>query len=364
MEEEVNNLNDSTAPSGSGSSGQDIPGKQPNKIDEEIEKNLLIRTMPHRFKVSVPDKKRKKTKAVGAVIMIVGLIVMAAAVYLVYAFLINPQKVVSPQTQTKPTTQTNTNKTSTSVTEKNETSNTEPEKKEEKQPTPTVATNSPAVVETKPATTTATSTIPQIATSTTVSTTSVPAVPKGQTATIVDSDNDGLSDKEEALIGTNINLVDSDGDTFSDSSELDNLYNPAGPGRLAANMNISQYKDDQKKFSIFYPSVWRVQKTGDSVIFSSSDNSFVQVVYEQNTEKKGILLWYNEQFSDSPATLSDIIVKNGWEGLYNKDSGVFYLTDADKTGIFTISYVPSSEGDMTYYNIFRMMVSSFALEVK
>jgi hypothetical protein len=355
---ELSDMKDSVAAGDGSASGYPSANQPRSGIDEEIEKNLLIKTMPRRFKVSVPDKQKTKTKAVGAVIMIIGLIVMAAAVYLVYIFLINPQKTVAPVTNNKPVAPA----APVVKTEEPVVPPLEPEIKEAP-----VATTSPVVVQV-PATTSepiipstpATST-DAIVPTTTPSSSVVPVEPA---AAIIDSDGDGLSDSEEALFGTNANLTDSDGDGFSDSAELENLYNPAGEGRLAVNLNIMQYKDDQKGYSVFRPAAWRVQNVGDSVIFSAPDNSFVQIVYEANSEKKGILLWYNEQFSDASASLSDVIIKNGWEGLYHRDNRIVYLADLAKNAILTISYVPSQEGDMTYYNVFRTMVSSFAIDAK
>lgn len=79
--------------------------------------------------------------------------------------------------------------------------------------------------------------------------------PPGGSVAVVDTDGDGLSDQEEAQLGTDPNKVDSDddglsdreevrtydtdpnnpdtdGDSFEDGSEVENGYDPNGPGRL------------------------------------------------------------------------------------------------------------------------------------
>jgi hypothetical protein len=48
----------------------------------------------------------------------------------------------------------------------------------------------------------------------------------------VDTDGDGLLDFEEDLYGTDVNKVDTDGDGYSDAEEIENGYNPLGPGTL------------------------------------------------------------------------------------------------------------------------------------
>lgn len=47
-----------------------------------------------------------------------------------------------------------------------------------------------------------------------------------------DSDNDGLTDMEEIIYGTDSQNPDSDGDGYKDGAEVDNGYNPLGPGKL------------------------------------------------------------------------------------------------------------------------------------
>jgi hypothetical protein len=47
-----------------------------------------------------------------------------------------------------------------------------------------------------------------------------------------DSDSDGLSDVMESFYGTNALKPDTDGDGFMDGEEVDNGYNPLGPGKL------------------------------------------------------------------------------------------------------------------------------------
>ena len=47
-----------------------------------------------------------------------------------------------------------------------------------------------------------------------------------------DTDNDGLSDDEEAEYGCDINNPDSDGDGYLDGDEVENGYDPMGEGKL------------------------------------------------------------------------------------------------------------------------------------
>lgn len=48
----------------------------------------------------------------------------------------------------------------------------------------------------------------------------------------LDNDNDGLSNAEEVVYGTDLNNPDTDGDGYLDGIEVENGYNPLGEGKL------------------------------------------------------------------------------------------------------------------------------------
>lgn len=47
---------------------------------------------------------------------------------------------------------------------------------------------------------------------------------------VLDSDSDGLTNLQEAQLGTDPNKADTDGDGFNDGQEVQAGYNPLGPG--------------------------------------------------------------------------------------------------------------------------------------
>lgn len=55
----------------------------------------------------------------------------------------------------------------------------------------------------------------------------------GTNIEVVDSDSDGLTDRDEIRVfETDPNVADTDGDSFSDGDEVRNGYDPKGPGKL------------------------------------------------------------------------------------------------------------------------------------
>ncbi len=318
-------------------------------LDEEIEKNIRIRTMPHKFKIS-SQTNDKKTAVVGVVIMVVGLLVLVAAVYLAYVFLVNPQAgkkapVVknAPVVETeKPVVKTDTKNETTPVAENTS--------------TPEVQATSTDILNGTSTTGIASSSLDNISTSTTP----VAGAPVG--AKVVSS----LSVAEKALFGIDPLKADSDsdGDGFQDLSEVLGLYDPAGPGKITDNPHIGVYQNVPDKYSVFYPKNWRTQnlENGDSLIFTAADNSLIQVISQLNTNKETIKDWYNEQFPEAPVGDSSIYSRNGWQGIFQQDKEIFYLTDAASNRLYTISYVPAANNDLSFYNIFLMMINSFTVK--
>jgi hypothetical protein len=328
-------------------------------LDEEIEKNIRIRTMPRKFKISTAAGD-KKTTIVGAVIMIVGVLVLIAAVYLAYIFLINPKAAPAPVPKT-------TTQPSAPAQPANPSPATTPAK---------IATTTGKITPTPVATSTnkvASSTQPIIATTTApVATTTAPfsasstlahdGLPPG--SKVLDSDKDGLTDAEEAIFGTDPNKADTDGDGYLDGAEVLSLYNPTGSGKIAADQYIGVYADAAANFSVNYPKIWQVQNlnSGQSIIFSAADNSFIEIVSMPDTGHLSIKDWYNGQFPDTPVTDADIVAKNGWQGVFHQSRETFYLADSARNTIYTISYVPATDGEPLYYHIFLMMINSFILK--
>lgn len=308
------------------------------KID--IEKNILIHTMPRKFKVSANGARSGKTKIVGIIIMIAGVLILIALVYLAYIYLIK-----APAQPKEPTVKTEIPK---------EIETPEEEEVEEEVEEPKIE-ETPVEEEEIATTTEETATSSQEATSTE----ELPVE-----GIVQDSDEDGLSDLEEEIFGSDINLADSDGDGYEDKGEVGNLYNPAGTGLLADNPNISQYQNSAFGYRLLYPAIWFEQSIGDasSVIFGATNGSFVQIISQANEDKMAIDDWFVKQFPEETVKEGDIMEGDNWQGIFHKDKKIFYLTDTDNGSLFIISYVPEPEDSLDYYNIFKMAIDSFQIE--
>ncbi|MBU4256941.1 hypothetical protein KKC04_00840 [Patescibacteria group bacterium] len=178
-----------------------------------------------------------------------------------------------------------------------------------------------------------------------------------------DSDQDGLTDKEEELIGSGAASRDSDQDGYDDLSEMMNLYNPAGPDKLLANPNIKSYFNTAYHYSLLYPAGWQQSEIAgaDSVMFKSGDQQFMQIIVQPNAGGESISGWYNKQFGEHEAGGFGMITTDSWQGIKNEDGLTVYLTDYGYKYIFILTYNPGLSKTLDYKNIFEMMIKSFEI---
>jgi hypothetical protein len=152
---------------------------------------------------------------------------------------------------------------------------------------PVVTAENEPVVETPPAlppepeTTTPPPNIPppQSITTSTQETPTGPTPPT-QPTEAADTDGDGLSDPEEAVLGTDFTMADSDGDGFTDGSELQNGYDPAATSLTITNSpryRTVQIGNGEAILDVYLPTAWTVgvdTATGGNVIQTGTPTDF------------------------------------------------------------------------------------------
>lgn len=306
--------------------------KEPVQVD-----NLAIHVMPERFRHE--SVKQDGAKNMGLLIIVAGIAVLLAAGVALYYFLFKEPDVVITQ---KPSV----------VAENN-------------QPAAELAAKAPEILT---ATGTETATLPsdvEIATTTLATTTAETAPLPDFSLTIgADHDNDGLTDKEEILLGISSTTPDTDGDGYLDGAEFINLYNPAGADKLTANPRIALYENKTFAYDLLYPSAWQTSVNGgdDSLMFKTGDNQFIQVIVQPNVNKETLEEWYREQLDVLTISEAERVSGLNWQGLKTPDGLNIYLTDKKQNYIFSLTYNPAGADTLEYFNIFQMVVKSFNLK--
>ena len=315
-----------------------------------LDQGVTIYTMPERFRFD--HFKVKTAKNTGLFIVIGGVIFLIIIATLFYFFIYQwkptPPEQAGQKTEIATTSQSARQQAAPPIEPLPET--TSPAL--EILPTETQATSSLVATSTTELTT---------ATSTTATSTQISEPTEFQP--VADSDGDGLTDPEEELIGSSKDSQDSDGDGYSDLTEVLNLYNPIDNQKLASNTNFTIYQNNTFKYSLLFPKNWSQTINGgeDSVMFRSADNHFIQVIVQTNSKKQTIQDWYREQFNQPTIPNNNLVPALTWYGIKGSDGLIIYLTDLARKHIYTLTYNPAVNNNLSYFNIFSAMVKSFTI---
>lgn len=142
----------------------------------------------------------------------------------------------------------------------------------------------------------------------------------------LDSDQDGLTNSEEALLGTNPNKTDSDGDGFADGSEVIGGYDPAVKNGKLVN---SQYlkKETVSTLDILIPTTWeRKPGLGGSVQILTGTPAVITIDLQPYATQQTLLDWVVAQNMGASAQdfTADKTV-SGVDVVYSKDRMTAWL---------------------------------------
>lgn len=174
-----------------------------------------------------------------------------------------------------------------------------------------------------------------------------------------DTDNDGLTDVEEALFGTNPNSSDSDNDIYSDGSELLSGYDPTKPQTTLADSSLFKTYNHQN-YSIIYPDGFQLKELGESeVIFQAPNGEFVEVIVILNSDKLNLLDWYQKQQPAEDPNLLTSLTVNNLLGLRSADQLTYYLAAPNLSQIYLVTYNVGNLNQTNFMTTFQVMVKSF-----
>lgn len=189
-----------------------------------------------------------------------------------------------------------------------------------------------------------------------------PTLPPGG----LDSDSDGLSDVEEAVLGTDAHNPDTDTDGFLDGNEVFHLYNPAAraPGRLLDSGLVKTFSGSAG-WSLYIPQAWEGSlETSDGAhasIRTGREEVFTMSI-EANPSNLPIDSWLLQATSSTDAatsTLRAITTKGGLRGFLSGDR----MTAAFgwETQVFVLRYELRGQAFVNLRTFFEMMMNSLRL---
>lgn len=188
----------------------------------------------------------------------------------------------------------------------------------------------------------------------------------------LDTDNDGLTDVEEAAYTTDPNKPDTDGDSFLDGKEartdgsvvgeLYMGYNPKGEGKLEGSSLVVRQENETKEYSVLVPTTWTVTKdaTGGMLITPTlPTGEFFQVRINDNATQMTPSQWYQSANPASLVTSLTTMAINGLEGILSEDYSTVYLFKGTK--VYSLQYSTGALSQVNYRTTFDMIMRSFKL---
>lgn len=229
---------------------------------------------------------------------------------------------------------------------------------------PVVTANSEPIVETPPSLPPEpqdTTTVPNIPPPQPI-TTSTPPIPEPTITRTeaADTDGDGVSDPEEAVISTDATMPDSDGDGFTDGSELQNGYDPAA-AKVAISAS-SRYHDVAvgSTLGVYLPSSWTVSVdpslAGQFHIQTGTPTSFtVQIASRPSGTTFSDWLLLNDPSADISA-MRALTTKAGFQAHMTFDRLHSYIEIPGS--MVVITYVPGGSSTYDFRLLYDMIVQT------
>ena len=177
-----------------------------------------------------------------------------------------------------------------------------------------------------------------------------------------DTDNDGLTDVEETLLGTDQNNADTDGDGYPDGKEVRSLYNPNGVNKLIDNDRIAFFDDVDLGISLLYPATWVKEISTDQKLITFRDNNnHMFQIYILETDDS-LDNYYLKNFNVDKIAETARYTANGWSGIKTDNGLIIYIKAPDKNKIYVLEYNVAVDDVVEYKTIYQAMVNSFKIK--
>ncbi len=214
----------------------------------------------------------------------------------------------------------------------------------------------------------------ETATSTSATTTEAIVTPTSTTPVVQlpptlspDSDNDGLTDIEEGIIGTSPTNPDTDGDGYKDGSEILSSYSPkkAGGGEANKLVNADFIKKSisnfmANNFSFLTIKDWPINfiEVNNQAVIAVPTGEVIRISVKDNPNRLSAVNWYSQLNPGVILSQLKPIQSGNLSGVFSDMGLQAYLTDETKSVIYVLDYSLEAGSPFKYPAIFSMMAST------
>jgi hypothetical protein len=182
-------------------------------------------------------------------------------------------------------------------------------------------------------------------------------------ANLIDTDGDGLTDVEEALLGTDPTKADTNGNGFPDLTELRNGYDPIKAGVRLSSSSAVMFYNFNNAATLVYPSTWSATEndTKDAVVFANNSQSTIKLSVQANSQSfPDITTWFQAEFNG--LTSGGSVSGPGWQGVYSPDQLTVYLMGTKTDKVYILSYSPAANDNPSIITFFHIMVKTLTIK--
>lgn len=174
----------------------------------------------------------------------------------------------------------------------------------------------------------------------------------------IDTDTDGLTDREESLYGTDFRNPDSDGDSYLDGNEVFHRFDPIGfaPSTLLDTGSVVEYIEDD--YRLTYPRSWTLSSSPDAISLQSTTSARFNVTRHDFGDADSFEAWYRENISTS---VPQFIAGESKEGYvtYEREDDEMVIYMLANGSVFEFRYLLGNSLTIDYLQTFQMVVNSF-----
>lgn len=183
-----------------------------------------------------------------------------------------------------------------------------------------------------------------------------------------DTDNDGLTDLEEGIIGTSPSRPDTDGDGYLDGTEWTSGYSPVALGggeenklKNAPFIVTLRTTFDEDNFTLLYLKDWSavLATATKQAVITANTGEIVKISVKNNTDRVSATDWFLTANPGADISQLKTVTSNtDISGIIAPDGLSAYLTDARMEKLYIFEYLLDRDSEFRYPNFFRLMMES------
>lgn len=175
----------------------------------------------------------------------------------------------------------------------------------------------------------------------------------------LDRDNDGLTDAEEALFGTDPQNPDTDGDTYQDGAEARSGYDPTSAKTALVAVGRFKLVNVRSIATAFIPSSWTEEGAAGTQYINTGTAENFQITERQLADKPADLAlgdWFAADAGVAPVTLRAFRTRGGYDAWQTEDGRTAYVAIGQT--VLVVRYASDASTTVEFRALYDLFVNT------